>query len=692
MSDYSGALLPQHAAMLDASGITPKHANARGYCSVDERTWFRRNGTSIARAGQRVPGLLVPQLRADGSTWGYQYRPDSPRERDGKPVKYETPVGQRNGLDVPPGIGPQLADPSVPLWVTEGVKKADAGALAGLCIVALPGVWSWRGTNDKGGKLAIPDWHDVALDGRRVILAFDGDVARKSAVRNALDALAKYLSSKGSLVEFLHLPDTEDKTGLDDYLVAGGTVEGLWSLVRPQPPEIAVVADEKGDRATKGNAVTSNVADVAHVAHSSERGADVLNDVRSTLLRFVAFPSSTYAVAAALWIAHTYAIDALDSSPRLAALSPEPQSGKTRLLEIVEHLADRPLFTMNTTSAVLARGLDSGTYRTILLDEADTVFGSKAKGDEELRGILNAGHRRGAVYTRMVGEGTTMSVSTFNCFSAVALAGIGNLPDTVMQRSVVLKMRRRAPGEVIAPFRRREHAPGLDELRTRVESWVLTHRQAIGERWPTMPEGVEDRSADVWEPLLAVADHAGGEWPDLARAACLELFSAAQTEDSGSLGVRLLSDLRALWEQDGDPTSMSTEMILTGLHEMDEAPWATLKGEGLNARGLASLLKHYDIRSKDVRTDFGIRKGYARADLWDAWERYAPGHPREGDKGDKGDNAGQGVADALPVADREGDKGNSAVIPIAPTHCTECSTRLHRGRCVRCEVEGRAAR
>ena len=198
-------IVDHHLDMLAASSITAEHASARGYETIRDPRRLAELG--ITKAGQRTQGLLVPQLRVDGSTWGYQYRPDSPRERNGKTVKYETPINQRNGIDVPPGVGPKLGDPSVPLWVTEGVKKADAGALAGLCIVALPGVWSWRGKNTSGGKVAVPDWHDIALNGRRVILAFDGDVARKESVRKALSELARYLTSKGAHVEYLHLPE-----------------------------------------------------------------------------------------------------------------------------------------------------------------------------------------------------------------------------------------------------------------------------------------------------------------------------------------------------------------------------------------------------------------------------------------------------------------------------------------------------
>lgn len=224
-----------HLDMLTASGITPEHAAARGYETISDPR--RLAELRIVKDGRRTRGLLVPQLRRDGSTWGYQYRPDHPRERKGKVVKYETPWQQRNGIDVPPGVGDSLDDRAVPLWITEGVKKADAGALQGLCIVALPGVWSWLGRNNSGGKTAVPDFHDIALNGRRVILAFDGDVARKAAVGKALDALADYLRSKGANVDYLHLPDTDDKTGLDDYL-AEHPVEDLWRLVKPVQPTI----------------------------------------------------------------------------------------------------------------------------------------------------------------------------------------------------------------------------------------------------------------------------------------------------------------------------------------------------------------------------------------------------------------------------------------------------------------------
>lgn len=234
-----------HLAMLTASGITLEHADKRGYETIRDPRRLAELG--IAKAGQRTQGLLVPHQRVDGSTWGYQYRPDSPRELRGKIVKYETPVNQRNGIDVPPGVGDRLGDPAVPLFITEGIKKADCGALNGLCIIALPGVWSWRGSNNSGGRVAVADWHDIALNGRRVILAFDGDVARKPSVRKALHALADYLTGKGARVEYLWLPDTDAKTGLDDYLTEH-TVDDLWRLVKPVQPPTAEPADNTSEQ------------------------------------------------------------------------------------------------------------------------------------------------------------------------------------------------------------------------------------------------------------------------------------------------------------------------------------------------------------------------------------------------------------------------------------------------------------
>ena len=228
---------------------------------------------------------------------------------------------------------------------------------------------------------------------------------------------------------------------------------------------------------------------------------------------FVAFPSDAAQVAVTLWAAHTHLLDCFESTPRLAVLSPEPGSGKTRVLEILELLTPRVLFTLNASSAALFRKVADGAGRpTVLIDEADTIFGPRAaKEHEDLRGFVNGGHRRGAMAIRCVVKGKTIDVEEYPCYTAVALAGLDDLPDAIMSRSVVIRMRRRAPDEHVEPFRRRVDGPGGDTLRDRLATWAADVAPKIDGAWPTFPDGIEDRSADVWEALLAIADAAGGD-------------------------------------------------------------------------------------------------------------------------------------------------------------------------------------
>ena len=192
-----------------------------------------------------------------------------------------------------------------------------------------------------------------------------------------------------------------------------------------------------------------------------EDGAQVLAAVEAFLRRFVAYPSDHAAVAVTLWPAHTHVVDRFESSPRLACLSPEPGSGKTRKLEVLDLLVPRPMFTLNASAAALFRKVADPSGRpTVLIDEADTIFGPRAAREhEDLRGFVNGGHRRGAVASRCVVKGKTIEVEDYPCYAAVALAGLDDLPDTIMSRSLVVRMRRRAPYETVEAFRHRIHGP-----------------------------------------------------------------------------------------------------------------------------------------------------------------------------------------------------------------------------------------
>ncbi|WP_263168126.1 DUF3631 domain-containing protein [Streptomyces sp. SCSIO ZS0520] len=360
-------------------------------------------------------------------------------------------------------------------------------------------------------------------------------------------------------------------------------------------------------------------------------GAGLLNEVEAFHRRFNAFPREAAYVAVALWDAHAHLIDALDGTARIAFLSPEPGSGKSRALEIVETLTPRAVTTVNASANALFRLVESNEgLPTLLFDEVDTIFGPKANGDEPLRAFLNSGYRRGAKSLRCVGDGKDQTPGFFNSFCAVAMAGLGSLPDTILTRSVIIRMRKRAPNEVVEPYRRRIHEKQGHALRDQLADWADQVRTQVSEAWPEMPEGVTDRPADVWEPLLAVADAAGGDWPARARAACVELIQAAKEGDKASIGIQLLTDLRDKVFCGTD--RLPTAAILECLQALEDAPWGDMDGNGraLTARGLSKMLGEYvtaenkPIRPRSIRTSGAVPKGYYAEDLADAWTRYCP--------------------------------------------------------------------
>ncbi|MGW5769259.1 DUF3631 domain-containing protein [Streptomyces longwoodensis] len=362
-------------------------------------------------------------------------------------------------------------------------------------------------------------------------------------------------------------------------------------------------------------------------------GAALLDEVEAFHRRFNVFPHEAAYVAVVLWDAHAHLLDCFESTPRLAFLSPEPGSGKSRALEIVETLVPNPMAAVDASAAALFRavaGVD-GKRPTILFDEIDTIFGPKAGENEQLRGFINAGHRRNRPMFRCVGDGANQTVQAFHSFAAVAVAGLGYLPDTIRDRSVNIRMRRRARNESIEPYRTRIHEQQGFALRDRLATWAEQVSERVMNVWPAMPEGVTDRPADVWEPLLAVADAAGGDWPDRAREACVVLVAASKANDKGSLGVRLLTDLRDHVMAGID--RLPTVAILDRLNALDDAPWADLHGKPLDNRRLSRMLAEYmtadnePITSRNIKAGGSVLKGYYAADLRDAWARYCPPPP-----------------------------------------------------------------
>lgn len=356
-------------------------------------------------------------------------------------------------------------------------------------------------------------------------------------------------------------------------------------------------------------------------AEDNPDGAELLDDIQAFLARFVVYPSAHELTAHVLWIAHTWFMDFWDSTPRIAFLSPEPGSGKSRALEVTDPLTPRPVHSVNCTPAYLFRKISDPAGRpTVLYDEIDTIFGPKAKEHEEIRGVLNAGHRKGATAGRCVLRGKIVETEELPAYCAVALAGLDDLPETLMTRSVICRMRRRAPNEPVEPWRQRVNGAEADQLYKRLLAWS-NNVQPLVDGWPPLPESVTDRDADVWESLIAIADLAGDHWPRTARVAAVTLVTASRGRKP-SVGVLLLQDIRTVFSE-SDRDKMPTADILSALNRMDESPWASIRrGEALDSRGLANRLSKYGIGSKAQRVGDDVIKGYSSAQFQDAWSRY----------------------------------------------------------------------
>ena len=229
-------------------------------------------------------------------------------------------------------------------------------------------------------------------------------------------------------------------------------------------------------------------------------GSEILSETYDFIQRFCVFPDPACLTAVTLWAAHTHLAEHFYTTPRLALLSPEPASGKTRVLEVLELLVPTPMFSLNASPAAVFRMLSDKPIQ-LLFDEVDAIWRKAGKDDsnEDLRALLNAGYKRGATIPRCVGP--QHEVKSFPVFCPVALAGLGELPDTVMSRSVIIRMRRRAPGESVEPFRYRTCSRDGHSIRDRLGVWAEVVWTDIIDATPKMPEGIVDRPAEVWEPL-----------------------------------------------------------------------------------------------------------------------------------------------------------------------------------------------
>ena len=552
--------------------------------------------------------------------------------------------------------------------------------------------------NTKGNSLFRADRLSEAelvhvVEGEQDVLAVEsaGGVATCSAMGAGCAHHANWEPLRGKAVVIVA---DRDEPGRDHATKVAEILRGVAKSVRIVE---AAVGKDAADHIAAGKGLEEFV-------HTEIDGDALCTALHHFLGRFVSYPSVHAHIAHVLWILHCWFMDAWESTPRIAFLSPEPGSGKSRALEVTEPLVPRPVHAVNTTPAYLFRKVaDEDGAPTILYDEIDTVFGPKAKDNEEVRGMLNAGHRKGAMAGRCVMRGKTVETEELPAYCAVALAGLDDLPDTIMTRSVVVRMRRRAPGEHVEPWRARVNGPEAARLRDDIHNWAANNAGKLtGDFWPDMPAEIVDRDADVWEALLAVADIAGGDWPQKARGAAVALVAASRQRAAPSVGVLLLRDIRAVFIEAAEE-HLSTLTLLARLNSLDESPWSTIRrGEPLDSRGLSQRLSKYGIGSKLHAGERGLR-GYACAQFTDAWSRYLPDvsatsaptateRPESGaDVADVADKSGstreeETGTDFFTRLERSGLAGpHPAPLVTGPGRCEQCGfhtpTQGHRDSC-----------
>ncbi|MCP2325647.1 hypothetical protein HDA40_004154 [Hamadaea flava] len=358
-------------------------------------------------------------------------------------------------------------------------------------------------------------------------------------------------------------------------------------------------------------------------------GAELLDRLRAAIRQYVILPDNESLDAVVLWVAATYGLAAWACAARLVIRAPEKRCGKSRLLDLVEAACHNPLITVNASPAAVYRAIGTEDPPTLLIDEYDTIFGPAVAGsNEDLRGLLNAGHQRNRPALRY--DANSQRVERIPTFAMAAMAGIGAAPDTIEDRAVVIHMRRRATREKVSPWRVMRDRPILATIGNEVRDWITAHLDELRTAEPVMP--VEDRDADTWEPLIAVADLAGGDWPIRARTAAVTLTGAREETAANSDRVRLLTDCRTVFTAAGaDAEALPTGHLLSQLRAMDEAPWADL-----TAVKLGALLREFEVKSTNIRFTTGQAKGYHRAAFIDAWDRYCapecpdtPGEPSQ---------------------------------------------------------------
>ena len=488
------------------------------------------------------------------------------------------------------------------VYIVEGER--DVESLAKIGIVA---------TTNSGGAGKWRAAHAAHFKGAKVVILPDNDDPGRKHAKEVAASLIGIAES----VRILELPDLSAKgADVSDWLAAGGTAEELWALVEKAstPPIAAKEPAQPKTSASEEDPAHWRIEPSPHPVS----GAQLLDAICDALSRYLVLPPYA-AEAMALWVLHAWTIAAWEISPLLIVVSPTKQCGKSTLLAILFWFLPRSELFANATASPIFRLIEDARPEipTFLFDEGDSYF----KPDkEDLRGIINSGWMRAtARVIRTDGDGNKRRARRFSTWAAKVIATIKAVADTLMDRGIIIKMRRATKSEkkTVQRFLMRD-TPQFSELRGKCLRWATDEMARLADADPTLPDELANRPADNWRPLIAVADAAGGDWPKRARDAALELSGLAGKEDRS---IDLLADIRRVFDSNGEDW-LGAEALVEKLVELPETPWAEWRhgDRQITSRGVAKMLREFEIESDDKHRP----RRYWRRDFEQVWSSYLP--------------------------------------------------------------------
>lgn len=637
------------------SGLTPeslKRAQIKIFRGSSDDLKERLGFTSID--GQPILELSrlieFPYLCRDGKVVLIRFKLIPITMSGSKECRYQHPLHAAPIPYILPEVWPTLDAPHEPVWIVDGEKKALALVQHGRTVIGLSGVWNFKSKNSPGDEVLFRELKDISWLGRTVYLGFDADLWTNVSVRIALYEISLKLYAAGANVRIATWK-VETGKGIDDFLLTRQddpssalrelecrASELTASFDRDHRHEIlhgiklVFGSLNRIDREIliKGFAdrIRVSVKSVAEELKSSEKDegglfeniepwpnpvttVELLNEITATIRRFVVLPERS-SDAVALWCLHTWATEAAITCPILAVESPEKRCGKTKLLSVLIGIVRRPLAAANITPAATFRSIEKWSP-TLIIDEGDAFL----KDNEELRGILNSGHTRSTAFVVRC-QGEEFEPVRFSTWGPKVIALIGSLPGTLEDRSIVVRMSRRRPDEKIERLRTGQMAFLVDIAR-KAARWAADSLPVLMVADPKIPDGLHDRAADNWSPLLAIAELAGGDWSQRAQDTA-RFLSGVETEDQ-TAAVMLLEDIREYFEVHGERIPSSD--LVAHLVGMEGRPWPEwCKGLPITPRQVARLLRPLGIFPTTIRDSEDPLKGYKKESFVDAFSRY----------------------------------------------------------------------